>query len=151
MTVTVQATAFSPAAEYEALIQISPGAAVATFAGFVRDFSDSGAVSTLELEHYPGMAERVLEELGERAAERFGLRGWRIIHRHGLMSVGEVIVWVGTVSDHRGEALAACEFIMDTLKTDAPFWKRESGVDGTRWVSAKTADTVRRARWTDDR
>lgn len=149
MSVQVQAEVFDPTDEYRRLLAQSQGAAVATFSGYVRDFSASGAVTTLELEHYPGMAERVLEALGAEACARFGLRGFRIIHRFGPMSVNEIIVWVGTVADHRGEALAACEFIMDTLKTDAPFWKRETGEGGSQWVEARDADTERRHRWVE--
>jgi molybdopterin synthase catalytic subunit len=147
VSVLVQAEAFDPSLEYKNLLARCPGAAVATFSGYVRDFSASGAVTTLELEHYPGMAERVLEKLGTEATTRFGLRGFRIAHRFGLMPVNDIIVWVGTVADHRGEALAACEFIMDTLKTDAPFWKRETGDAGSQWVDARKTDAVRRDRW----
>ena len=104
-----------------------PGAAVATFTGYVRDHSDERPVGTLELEHYPEMAQRVLAELGEEAASRYGLSRWRIVHRFGVLGVSESIVWVGAVADHRGDAISACELIMDSLKTDAPFWKREEG------------------------
>lgn len=149
MSVQVQAAAFDPADQYRQLLAAAPGAAVATFSGYVRDFSASGAVTQLELEHYPGMAERVLEALGSEACSRFGLRGFRIIHRYGPMSVNEIIVWVGTVADHRGDALDACEFIMDALKTDAPFWKRETGEAGSEWVEARESDTERRHRWSE--
>lgn len=150
MSVCIQANGFSASAEYDALLTQAPGAAVATFSGYVRDFSDYGAVTSLELEHYPPMAERVLTDLGSRASAQFGLRGWRIVHRFGLMTTDDIIVWVGTVADHRGEAFAACEFIMDTLKTDAPFWKRETGDAGSRWVESRERDLQRRLRWQDD-
>lgn len=148
MDVCVQRQPFDPAAEYAALIARAAGAAVATFTGYVRDFAADGPVSQLELEHYPGMAEAVLSELGERTAKRFALRGWRIVHRFGALSAGDIIVWVGTVADHRAEAFAACECLMDTLKTEAPFWKREHHPDGGgAWVDASHDDLQRRERW----
>ena len=104
-------------------------------------------MSELELEHYPEMARKVLENLGQSAAERFGLSSWRIVHRFGRLAVSETIVWVGAVADHRGEAISACELMMDTLKTDAPFWKREQGPAGEQWVASRDSDTERRARW----
>ena len=104
-------------------------------------------MTELELEHYPEMARKVLSDLGQLAAERFGLRNWRIVHRFGLLAVSETIVWVGAVADHRGEAISACELMMDTLKTDAPFWKREQGPAGEQWVASRDSDIARRARW----
>ena len=104
-------------------------------------------MTELELEHYPEMARKVLENLGQSAAERFGLSNWRIVHRFGRLAVSETIVWVGAVADHRGEAISACELMMDTLKTDAPFWKREQGPAGEKWVASRDSDTERRARW----
>lgn len=148
MGVSVQSQCFDPSAEYAALLANAPGAAVATFTGYVRDFAADGPVSQLELEHYPGMAEAVLTELGERTAQRFALRGWRIVHRFGALSAGDIIVWVGAVADHRAEAFAACECMMDTLKTEAPFWKRERHPNGgDAWVDATTHDRQRRERW----
>ena len=93
------------------------------------------------------MAQKVLLSLGEAAAERFKLSRWRIVHRHGSLAVMESIVWVGAVAEHRGEAIAACEFMMDTLKTDAPFWKREQGGAGEQWVAQRDIDIHRRERW----
>lgn len=147
MSVALQREAIDVAAEYAQLIGDSPGAAVATFTGYVRDHSDQHAVTELELEHYPEMALKVLEDLGRSAGERFGLSSWRIVHRYGRLAVGETIVWVGAVANHRGEAISACELIMDTLKTDAPFWKREQGSAGERWVASRDKDAQRRARW----
>jgi molybdopterin synthase catalytic subunit len=150
LNVVVQAAPFSPTAAYEALLVRCPGAAVATFTGYVRDFSDGGPVQLLELEHYPGMAERVLTDLGAAALTRFELRDWQIIHRYGPLAVNEPIVWVGAIADHRGNAFAACEFMMDTLKTNAPFWKREHGKQGAKWVAARQADAERGRRWHND-
>ena len=147
MSVSLQAEAIDVTAEYAQLVGDRPGAAVATFTGYVRDHSDERPVATLELEHYPEMARKVLEDLGQSAAERFGLSSWRIVHRFGRLAVRETIVWVGAVADHRGEAISACEFMMDTLKTDAPFWKREEGPAGEQWVASRNSDTERRARW----
>ncbi len=150
MSAVVQADAFSPTLVYEALISECPGAAVATFTGYVRDFNADDSVQLLELEHYPGMAERVLVELGDSAMVRFNLRAWRIIHRYGALVVNEPIVWVAAVADHRGNAFAACEFMMDTLKTTAPFWKREHSDRGAQWLAARELDLQRGERWRDE-
>ena len=147
MSVSLQAAPIAIAREYEELVGASPGAAVATFTGYVRDHSGQHAVSQLELEHYPEMAQTVLEGLGAQAAARFNLNNWRIVHRYGVLSVSESIVWVGAVAHHRGEAISACEFMMDALKTDAPFWKREQGPDGEQWVATRDIDEQRRTRW----
>ena len=147
MSISLQSEPIDVAAEYAKLVGESPGAAVATFTGYVRDHSDARAVTELELEHYPEMARKVLTDLGQSAAERFGLRNWRIVHRFGRLAASETIVWVGAVADHRGEAISACELMMDTLKTDAPFWKREQGPAGKQWVASRNTDTQRRARW----
>ncbi len=127
-----------------------PDAAVATFAGFVRDFNDEGRVDGLYLECYVEMATHVLNDLGNTAQQRFGLRAWQIVHRYGEMETSEPIVFVATSAGHRGEAFAACEFVMDTLKTDAPFWKREHSDDGGQWVTVKAVDKDRRARWSTE-
>jgi len=147
MSVSIQAESIDVAAEYAALVGEAPGAAVATFTGYVRDHTGDKAVGALELEHYPEMALTVLQGLGQQAVKRFGLSNWRIVHRFGLLPVSETIAWVGAVADHRGEAISACEFMMDTLKTDAPFWKREQGPEGARWVATRAQDGERRARW----
>ena len=102
MTVSIQREPIDVASEYAQLVGPRPGAAVATFTGYVRDHSDAHAVSQLELEHYPEMALKVLMALGERAADQFGLSRWRIVHRYGLLDVAETIVWVGAVAEHRG-------------------------------------------------
>ena len=147
MSVALQSEAIDVAAEYALLVGDSPGAAVATFTGYVRDHSDQHSVTELELEHYPEMARKVLEDLGQSTAARFGLSNWRIVHRFGRLAVLDTIVWVGAVADHRGEAISACELMMDSLKTDAPFWKREQGPAGDQWVASRDNDTARRARW----
>tara|TARA_Y100001954_G_scaffold56608_1_gene60943 strand:- start:678 stop:1136 length:459 start_codon:yes stop_codon:yes gene_type:complete len=150
VSVSLQPEAIDVAAEYAELIGDQPGAAVATFTGYVRGHAEGAAVTALELEHYPEMAQKVLMTLGETAAERFKLTRWRIVHRHGSLAVSDSIVWVGAVAEHRGEAISACEFMMDTLKTDAPFWKREEGVAGDKWVAQRGIDTRRRERWQEE-
>jgi molybdopterin synthase catalytic subunit len=147
VSVALQAEAIDVAAEYARLEGGIPGAAVATFTGYVRASSDGHPVTGLELEHYPEMALKVLQELGREAESRFQLGRWRIVHRFGLLAVAETIVWVGAVADHRGQAISACEYMMDTLKTDAPFWKREQGPAGEQWVASRASDSERRARW----
>ena len=147
MSVSLQVEAIDVTAEYAQLVGDRPGAAVATFTGYVRDHSDERPVASLELEHYPEMAQRVLAELGEEAASRYGLSRWRIVHRFGVLGVSESIVWVGAVADHRGDAISACELMMDSLKTDAPFWKREEGQGGAQWVASRASDAQRRSRW----
>ena len=147
MSGALQAEASDVTAEYAQLVGDRPGAAVATFTGYVRDHSDERPVASLELEHYPEMAQRVLAELGEEAASRYGLSRWRIVHRFGVLGVSESIVWVGAVADHRGDAISACELMMDSVKTDAPFWKREEGQGGAQWVASRASDAQRRSRW----
>lgn len=120
--------------------------AVATFIGLVRD--ESQAMSALILEHYPGMTERSLATIEAEALRRWPLAGVTIIHRHGRLVPGEQIVLVAVASAHRDAAFAACEFLMDWLKTKAPFWKQEEGPDGSRWVEAKSDDDARADRWT---
>ncbi|MDD3352623.1 molybdopterin synthase catalytic subunit MoaE [Zoogloea sp.] len=149
--VSVQAADFDPGAETLAL---SAGrrdvGAVATFVGLVR--ADKGAaeaseISVMTLEHYPGMTERSLQAIVREAWERWSLQGVRVIHRFGPLVPGERIVFVGVASAHRGDAFAACEFIMDYLKTRAPFWKREDTPEGGRWVDARETDDAAAARW----
>ncbi|MBB6503506.1 molybdopterin synthase catalytic subunit [Sphingomonas endophytica] len=139
--VLVSRDAIDIAAEVERLEQ---GGAVATFTGLVR--ADDG-VATLELEHYPGATEAALTRLAEDATARWSLTAATIVHRVGPMAPGERIVFVGTCSAHRAAALESCAFLIDRLKTDAPFWKRET-VEGTsRWVEARAADEDAAARW----
>lgn len=117
---------------------------IATFTGLVRA---DGGVSTLELEHYPGMTERVLRDLADEATQRWDLSAAIILHRVGPMTVGERIVFVGTAAAHRGEAIAAMHFLIDRLKTDAPFWKREHRAGGESWVEARATDDSAADRW----
>jgi molybdopterin synthase catalytic subunit len=141
--VSVQREAFDIAAETVALEAAGVGA-VATFTGNVR--GDDG-VTAIELEHYPGMTEASLNDICAIAQERWGLTGCTIIHRVGRMKVGEPIVLVVTASPHRAAALEACAFLIDRLKTDAPFWKREYRGDVAQWVEQKTSDVERGQGW----
>jgi molybdopterin synthase catalytic subunit len=129
-------------AEHAAL---EAGGAVATFTGLVR--ADDG-VTTLELEHYPGATERALEGLAAEALSRWKLTAATVVHRVGPMQPGERIVFVGTAAPHRAAALDACAFLIDRLKTDAPFWKREARGQDRRWVDARGSDDAAAARWT---
>lgn len=119
---------------------------IATFTGIVR--GDDG-VSALELEHYPGMTEQALIALAETACARWSLLAVTMVHRVGVMVPGDRIVFVGTAAQHRREALDACAFLIDRLKTDAPFWKREQLGEGTRWVDARASDADAAERWGD--
>lgn len=121
--------------------------AVASFVGTVRDRNDGASVAQLELEHYPGMTEQALHDIAERALARWPLYGALIVHRVGPMDPCEQIVLVACSAAHRGEAFQACEFIMDYLKTEAPFWKKEQTPEGARWVDARESDDQARARW----
>src|SRR5579862_1035015 len=121
--------------------------ALASFTGLVRDANDGSAVSAMTLEHYPGMTEKALAEICGQAHSRWDLIDTLVIHRVGTLKPGDRIVLVGVTSAHRGEAFAACEFIMDYLKTRAPFWKREETPGGTRWVEARATDDTAAAKW----
>lgn len=121
--------------------------AVCAFVGTVRDRNDGQSVATLELEHYPGMTEKAIEAMVDQAFQRFDLYGARVIHRVGLLQPLDQIVLVAVTSAHRGESFQACEFLMDYLKTQAPFWKKEQTPEGTRWVDARVSDDTALARW----
>ena len=121
--------------------------AVAAFVGTVRDRNDGQGVSSMELEHYPGMTERAIEAMIDEAVKRFDIRGARVIHRVGLLQPQDQIMMVAVTSAHRGQAFQACEFLMDYLKTQAPFWKKETTPEGERWVDARVADDEALARW----
>ena len=121
--------------------------AVVSFVGTVRDMNDGASVSTMELEHYPGMTEQSLERIVDEACARWPLAGALVIHRVGPLLPTEQIVLVACSSAHRGEAFAACEFIIDYLKTDAPFWKKEHTPDGARWVDARVTDDAAMEKW----
>lgn len=123
------------------------GGAVASFTGIARD---DGGVTAIELEHYPAMTEASLMGLVEEAVARWSLLGCVLIHRVGKVAVGQVIVLVGTAASHRAEALEACAYLIDRLKTDAPFWKKEHRADGSAdWVEAKASDEIRASEWSN--
>ena len=147
-TVRVQADDFDLNAEVAALRARNPKiGAVACFVGTVRDLNEGDSVAAMELEHYPGMTEKSLAEIVDQARERWPLGRVTIIHRIGEMWPGEEIVFVGVTSAHRGSAFAAGEFMMDYLKTRAPFWKREATPEGERWVDARDSDRQAAERW----
>ncbi|MEO7495453.1 MAG: molybdopterin synthase catalytic subunit MoaE [Massilia sp.] len=122
--------------------------AVVSFVGTVRDLNEGASVSALELEHYPGMTEQSLEAIVAQARARWPLFGALVVHRVGPLAPQDQIVLVACSAAHRGEAFAACEFIIDYLKTDAPFWKKEQTPDGARWVDARVTDHAATAKWT---
>ncbi|ACJ31619.1 Molybdenum cofactor biosynthesis protein E [Shewanella piezotolerans WP3] len=138
--IRVQTTDFSVPDEYQLISQDNGDGAVVTFVGKVRDFNDGSAVTDLTLEHYPGMTESVLNQIEAQARERWPLNHVTIIHRVGKMALGEQIVFIGVTSAHRKAAFAACEFLIDFLKTKAPFWKLEAGEEGASWVEARDSD-----------
>ncbi|MFT4825282.1 MAG: molybdopterin synthase catalytic subunit [Halioglobus sp.] len=121
--------------------------AIATFTGYVRSSNDSRTVDTLELEHYPGMTQKSIVEILEEAAARWPLLSASVVHRVGLLQPGDPIVWVGAASPHREAAFNACAFVMDYLKTRAPFWKKEVGPEGSQWVEARSSDESQAERW----
>lgn len=146
--VAIQSADFNLADEVAALrAQDKRVGAVCCFAGTVRDRNDGALVSTLELEHYPGMTEKAIESIIDEAHRRFDIYAARVVHRVGLLQPLDQIVLVAITSAHRGQSFQACEFIMDYLKTQAPFWKKEQTPDGARWVDARVADDVALARW----
>jgi molybdopterin synthase catalytic subunit len=148
MPVRIQTEDFDVGAEIGRLRGADPRVgAVASFVGIVRDVNEGDAVRTLFLEHYPGMTERELEKICVEARDRWDLVDTLVIHRVGEMHPTDQIVLVAVTSAHRGEAFAACEFIMDYLKTRAPFWKREDTPAGPRWVDARVSDDEAAARW----
>lgn len=146
--VTVQTADFDLSREVAALragdAQVG---AIATFTGTVRDRNDGLGVSAMELEHYPGMTERAIETMIDEALRRFDIRAARVIHRVGLLQPLDQIVMVAVTSAHRGQAFQACEFLMDYLKTQAPFWKKETTPEGARWVDARVSDDEALKRW----
>jgi molybdopterin synthase catalytic subunit len=146
--VSIQSDDFDLGAEVAALRVADAGiGAVATFVGTVRDRNDGRGVSAMELEHYPGMTERAIESMIDEAMRRFEIRGARVVHRVGPLQPHDQIMMVAVASAHRGEAFQACEFLMDYLKTRAPFWKKEATPEGARWVDARSTDDDALARW----
>lgn len=148
MPVRVQTQDFDLGAEIAALRAGDPRVgAVASFVGTVRDVNDGSGVSTLTLEHYPGMTEKSLEDICAQAKARWNILDTLVVHRVGALRPLDQIVLVAVTSAHRGEAFAACEFIMDYLKTQAPFWKKERTAHGAQWVDARVSDDAALARW----
>ncbi len=146
--IKVQTEPFDMAAIQEALRLASPGiGAVVTFVGQMRDINEGDAVSTMTLEHYPGMTEKALQAIVDEADERWDLMGIHVVHRVGPLKPLDPIVLVAVASAHRGEAFQACEFVIDYLKTRAPFWKKEQTPEGDRWVDARHTDDQAENRW----
>jgi molybdopterin synthase catalytic subunit len=150
MTATL---ALAPFDAYAALAAFGKGrtdaGGLASFIGLCRAETDGAAVATLWLDHYPGFTEAALDGLEAEARRRWALLDCLVVHRAGEIFPGEAIVLVAALSAHRAEALAATQFLIDALKTDAPFWKRETGPAGVRWIDARTEDAARRARWSE--
>ncbi len=146
MTVRVQERPFDMGAEVSAFTAAATGAgAVVTFSGLVRD--EAGTLTAMEIEHYPAMTEKALTAIRDEAISRFSLSDAMIIHRFGHLSPGEQIMMVATAARHRGDAFSGAEFLMDYLKSRAPFWKKEYGTKGAEWVSARDEDEDALARW----
>ena len=140
MKISVQQEEFDLGAEVKAISGNSKIGAVASFIGLVRDVQ-------MTLEHYPGMTERAIAKIVEEARNRWQVMDCTVIHRYGALQPNDQIVMVAVASAHRGDAFAACEFIMDYLKTQAPFWKKEQTAEGARWVEAKSSDDQAAGRW----
>jgi len=152
MKIRVQTQAFDLGAEVGAMSKGRTDiGAIASFVGLARDLNEGSGVQAMTLEHYPGMTEKALAALIEEANSRWTLLDVTVIHRVGRLLPGDPIVLVAVASQHRGEAFAACEFIMDYLKTRAPFWKKEETAEGERWVDARASDDAAAARWTPPR
>ncbi len=146
--IRIQEADFDLTTEIKALRKTDPRVgAVVTFIGTVRDVNDGSVVSGMTLEHYPGMTEKALEKIISQAKDRWDIYKTLVIHRVGPLEPEDQIVLVAVTSAHRGEAFAACEFIMDYLKTAAPFWKKEETPQGARWVDARVTDDAAIARW----
>ncbi|MBL0125744.1 MAG: molybdopterin synthase catalytic subunit MoaE [Betaproteobacteria bacterium] len=150
MKISIQTADFDVGAECTALRAGNAKiGAIASFVGLVRDINEGSGVSTLTLEHYPGMTEKALSAIVSRAQSRWDVLDCTVIHRVGDLAPTDQIVLVIVASGHRGDAFAACEFIMDFLKTDAPFWKKEQTPQGERWVDSRDSDATAALRWQD--
>lgn len=148
MSVRVQSAPFDPGAQINAMHAANVGVgAVVAFVGYVRDFNDGLEVAGMFLEHYPGMTEKALGKIVVEAEQRWPLLKVEVLHRIGALEPGEPIVFVGVASAHRQAAFDACNFIMDYLKTRAPFWKKEQTREGERWVEGKQSDSDAADRW----
>lgn len=149
-TVRIQQDDFDPGAELERLHRGDLGAGgIATFIGLVRDLNLGDRVQGLTLQHYPGMTEKAVNAIVDEARQRWPIQGALVVHRVGPLAPGDRIVMVAVSAVHRGESFTACEFIMDYLKTRAPFWKKEQTPDGPRWVEAREGDQAAAKRWVD--
>jgi molybdopterin synthase catalytic subunit len=150
--VRIEREHFDVAREWSALRASVPAdvGAVVAFCGYVRDLHGDEAIAGLELEHFPGMTEKSLDRILDAAEQRWRLTAIHVVHRVGRLAPTEPIVLVLTASSHRAEAFAACEFVMDYLKTEAIFWKKERSAAGERWVEATAVDQRRRAAWRED-
>lgn len=150
-TVRITSDSFDPTTETDVLRNGDASiGAVVTFLGLMRDVNDGDRVSGMFLEHYPGMTEKALQEIVDEAGSRWDIQGIRVVHRVGEIRPEEPIVLVAVASRHRGEAFRACEFVIDYLKTRAPFWKKEITERGERWVDARASDEEATARWRSD-
>ena len=150
-SISVQTEPFDTAAEIEKLRGDNPSiGAIVTFLGLTRDSNEGQRVSGMILEHYPGMTEKALEKILDEAEVRWKLQGVRVVHRVGELKPQDPIVLVAAASVHRGEAFHACEFVIDYLKTRAPFWKQEQTPEGSRWVDARRSDDRAEKRWGSD-
>lgn len=148
LTVSIQAEDFDVAQlQRQLLSDAASEGAVACFTGYVRASNENRSVDSMELEHYPGMTEKSIGAILRQAADRWAVIDAAVVHRIGPLKPGDQIVWVGVSSSHREAAFAACEFVMDYLKTRAPFWKKELGPDGGTWVDARESDDARASRW----
>lgn len=146
--VSIQSEDFDLQKEVAALRAGDAGVgAICSFIGTVRDRNDGSTVASMELEHYPGMTEKAIEAMIDEAHRRFDILGARVIHRIGLLQPQDQIMMVAVTSAHRGQSFLACEFLMDYLKTQAPFWKKEQTPEGARWVDARASDDDAIARW----
>lgn len=146
MSVRVQSDPFDMGDEVRAFTDAALGAgAIVTFSGLVRD--EGGTLSAMEIEHYPGMTEKALSKITDEAIARWSLTDALVIHRFGTLAVGEQIMMVATAARHRADAFMAAEYLMDYLKSRAPFWKKERGADGETWVAAKSEDEAALKRW----
>ncbi len=148
MPIRIQTQDFDLSAEIVQLRAANPQVgAIVTFIGTVRDMNDGASVAEMELEHYPGMTEKALDDIVAQAKARWNIVDALVIHRVGPLKPLEQIVLVAVTSAHRGEAFSSCEFIMDYLKTQAPFWKKEQTPQGARWVDARVSDEAALAKW----
>lgn len=146
MRLSVQEAAFDIGAESNAFATgLSGAGAVVTFTGIVRD--NDGNLQAMQIEHYPGMTEKAISAIMDQAAARWSLADLLVIHRHGLLHAGDPIMMVATAARHRADAFAAAEFLMDYLKSRAPFWKKEIGATGAEWVAARDEDETALSRW----